>query len=112
MTNKQFFIGMRRLHIGVGLGMLVSSACPLLSVGLITLGLVGFFKADREEDKKENKKPDYIKSPQKHNPVSNFPRVSQRAIPSTQKEGNVVAGLKDARGSLRNEDFFNRNRRR
>jgi hypothetical protein len=112
MTDKQFSIGMRRLHICAGLGMLVGPACPLLGVGLIVSGMIGFFKAGQLEDKKELKKTDDIKNSQKHNAVSMRQGTSQTAIPNTQKEGNVVAGLPGARGSLRNEAYFNRNRRR
>jgi len=110
MTNKQFFIGMKRLHIGVGLGILVGSACPLLGVGLITLGLVGFFKAGQVEDKKESKNPIDIKNPQKHSPISIQQETSRTTIPNRQKKENAVVGLPGARGDLRNEAYFNRRR--
>lgn len=112
MTNNQWFRGMKRLHIGVGLGMLVGSACPLLSIGLMTLGLVGFFKAGKEEDKKEPKKhTDDIRNSKKYNAVSSQQGTSRASIPNIpQGEVNNAQSIGGARGRIENEAFFNRRR--
>ena len=91
MTNKQWFRGMKRLHIGVGLGMLAGSACPLLGVGLMALGMIGFFKAGQEIDKEDPKKD-----------------IGDTSFPQSEKNG--VTGLRGARGNFENESYLNRRR--
>lgn len=112
MTNKQWFRGMKRLHIGVGLGMLVGSACPLLSVGLMALGMIGFFKAGQEGDKEDPKKDiGNTKSSHRHNDVSSDRITSQTTTPNIpQREVNSVQSLRGARGNFTNESYLNRRR--
>ena len=115
MTNKQFFIGMRRVHIAAGLGIMFGSACPLLSIGIMSAGLISFFRARNIKDEKPTKgkngnKIDRV--PSDVNTHVNHQRDSRRSIYRTaQREVNSMPGLRGARGDFRNEVYFNRNRK-